>query len=137
MNGFVARSLERRTPLELIRPYVLVFDRPLLLATVLVMLISIAIQYSAGFDFPGRFEGHVRNLLVAIAVMWAAALVPPNLLRLVGAAASGLPERTVAMQADQVGIFEIKVSVRTESTGGAGLSQFVLPVLVEAAPQGQ
>jgi rod shape determining protein RodA len=80
MNGFVARSLERRTPLELIRPYVLVFDRPLLLATVLVMLISIAIQYSAGFDFPGRFEGHVRNLLVAIAVMWAAALVPPNLL---------------------------------------------------------
>ena len=64
-------------------------------------------------------------------------LVPPNLIRLVGAAASGLPERTVAMQADQVGIFEIKVSVKTESTGGAGLSQFVLPVLVEAAPQGQ
>jgi rod shape determining protein RodA len=44
------------------------------------MLISIAIQYSAGFDFPGRFEGHVRNLLVAIAVMWVVALVPPNLL---------------------------------------------------------
>jgi rod shape determining protein RodA len=80
MNGFVARSLERRTPFELIRPYVLVFDRPLLLATVLVMLISIAIQYSAGFDFPGRFEGHMRNLVVAIGVMWIAALVPPNLL---------------------------------------------------------
>lgn len=73
-------TFERRTPLELIRPYVLVFDRALLIATALVMLISIAIQYSAGFDFPGRFEGHVRNLLVAILVMWVAALVPPNLL---------------------------------------------------------
>lgn len=80
MSALGPRTFERRTPLELIRPYVLVFDRALLTATALVMLISIAIQYSAGFDFPGRFEGHVRNLLVAIAVMWIAALVPPNLL---------------------------------------------------------
>jgi rod shape determining protein RodA len=57
---------------------VLVFDRALLTATALVMFISIAIQYSAGFDFPGRFEGHVRNLLIAIGVMWVMALVPPN-----------------------------------------------------------
>jgi hypothetical protein len=64
-------------------------------------------------------------------------LVAPNLIRLVGAAATGLPERTVAMQADQAGIFEIRIVVKTESTGGAGLSQFVLPVLVEAAPQSQ
>ncbi len=80
MSALGPRTFERRTPLELIRPYVLVFDRALLTATALVMLISIAIQYSAGFDFPGRFEGHVRNLLAAIAVMWIAALVPPNLL---------------------------------------------------------
>jgi rod shape determining protein RodA len=80
LSALGPRTFERRTPLELIRPYVLVFDRALLTATALVMLISIAIQYSAGFDFPGRFEGHVRNLLVAIAVMWIAALVPPNLL---------------------------------------------------------
>ncbi|MCX7204134.1 MAG: rod shape-determining protein RodA [Burkholderiales bacterium] len=80
MSALGPRTFERRTPFELIRPYVLVFDRALLTATALVMLISIAIQYSAGFDFPGRFEGHLRNLLVAIAVMWVVALVPPNLL---------------------------------------------------------
>ncbi len=80
MSALGPRTFERRTPFEVIRPYVLVFDRALLTATALVMLISIAIQYSAGFDFPGRFEGHVRNLLVAIAVMWVVALVPPNLL---------------------------------------------------------
>jgi rod shape determining protein RodA len=78
LSALGPRSFERRTPLELIRPYVLVFDRALLTATALVMLISIAIQYSAGFDFPGRFEGHVRNLLIAIGVMWVMALVPPN-----------------------------------------------------------
>ena len=80
MSALGPRTFERRTPFEVIRPYVLVFDRALLTATALVMLISIAIQYSAGFDFPGRFEGHVRNLLVAIAVMWVVTLVPPNLL---------------------------------------------------------
>jgi rod shape determining protein RodA len=80
LSALGPRTFERRTPFEVIRPYVLVFDRALLTATALVMLISIAIQYSAGFDFPGRFEGHVRNLLVAIAVMWVVALVPPNLL---------------------------------------------------------
>jgi rod shape determining protein RodA len=80
LSALGPRTFERRTPFELIRPYVLVFDRALLTATALVMLISIAIQYSAGFDFPGRFEGHLRNLLVAIAVMWVVALVPPNLL---------------------------------------------------------
>jgi rod shape determining protein RodA len=78
LSALGPRSFERRTPLELIRPYVLVFDRALLTATALVMFISIAIQYSAGFDFPGRFEGHVRNLLIAIGVMWVMALVPPN-----------------------------------------------------------
>jgi len=80
LSSTAPRALQRRSLLEIIRPYVLVFDRPLLTATLLVMLISVAIQYSAGFDFPGRFEGHLRNLLVAIAVMWALALVPPNLL---------------------------------------------------------
>ena len=61
-------------------------------------------------------------------------LSAPNLLRLVGAAAAGLPERTVAMQVDHAGIYEIKIAVKTESTAGAGVAQFVLPVLVEAAP---
>ena len=64
-------------------------------------------------------------------------LSPPNLLRLVGAAATGNPERTVSLQADAAGIYEVAVAVRTESTGGAGLSRFVLPVLVEPAPTAQ
>ena len=46
----------------------------------LVALISLATQYSAAFDFPGRFAGHARNMGIAVVVMWIAAIVPPALL---------------------------------------------------------
>jgi rod shape determining protein RodA len=73
-------SMERRSPWQAIRPYVMVFDRTLLLALALLAGIGIATMYSAAFDFPGRFAGHVRNLCVALAVMWAASVVPPAVL---------------------------------------------------------
>jgi rod shape determining protein RodA len=44
------------------------------------VLISVATMYSAAFDFPGRFMGHFRNLGIAFAVMWMAAIVPPTVL---------------------------------------------------------
>ncbi len=80
MIGISAASMERRTPWEVVRRYVLVFDGSLLVAMGLVVLISVATMYSAAFDYPGRFYGHFRNLGVAFAVMWLAAIVPPALL---------------------------------------------------------
>jgi rod shape determining protein RodA len=78
--GTSAASMERRSPWELVRRYVLVFDSTLLVAMGLVVLISVVTMYSAAFDFPGRFAGHFRNLGIAFAVMWVAAIVPPAVL---------------------------------------------------------
>lgn len=80
MIGTSAASMERRTPWEFLRRYVLVFDASLLVSMGLVVLISIATMYSAAFDFPGRFTGHFRNLGIAFAVMWLTATLPPALL---------------------------------------------------------
>jgi len=62
------------------RPATQVFDPALSVILVLLMLLSLLTMHSAAHDFPGRFEGHVRNLAVAIALLWAMALVPPALL---------------------------------------------------------
>jgi len=78
--GTSAASMERRTPWEMVRRYVLVFDGSLLVAMGLVVLISVATMYSAAFDYPGRFNGHFRNLGIAFGVMWVAAIVPPAVL---------------------------------------------------------
>lgn len=80
MIGTSAASMERRTPWEMVRRYVLVFDGSLLVAMGLVVLISVATMYSAAFDYPGRFNGHFRNLGIAFGVMWVAAIVPPAVL---------------------------------------------------------
>jgi rod shape determining protein RodA len=70
------RSLQ--TWQERLRPWVLVFDRPLLITLVVLGAVSLAVQYSAALGFPGRFETHVRNLGVAALALWVAALVPPG-----------------------------------------------------------
>ena len=80
MIGTAAASMDRRAPWQAIRQYVLVFDGTLLVAMALVALISLATQYSAAFDYPGRFAGHARNMGIAVGVMWIAAIVPPALL---------------------------------------------------------
>ncbi len=80
MIGASAVSMDRRSPWQAVQPYVMVFDRTLMLAILLLVGISVATMYSAAFDFPGRFAGHVRNLGIAFVVMWAASVVPPALL---------------------------------------------------------
>jgi rod shape determining protein RodA len=79
MIGSIA-AMERRSPWQLVRQYVMVFDGTLMLGLALVMLISVATMYSAAFDYPGRLAGHLRNMALACVVMWAAALVPPAML---------------------------------------------------------
>jgi rod shape determining protein RodA len=78
--GSTAAPMDRRSPWETIRPYVMVFDGSLMIAMALVILISCVTMYSAAFDFPGRFAGHFRNLGAAFVVMWIASIVPPTLL---------------------------------------------------------
>jgi rod shape determining protein RodA len=72
--------MNRRSPVQLIRPYIQVFDGTLFLIVCLILLVGSVTLYSAGIDFPGRFEDHVRNIIIAFAVMWVAALIPPQTL---------------------------------------------------------
>ena len=44
------------------------FDPVLTLALSGILLLSLVTMYSAGHDFPGRFEAHLRNIFVAIAI---------------------------------------------------------------------
>jgi rod shape determining protein RodA len=66
---------------ERIRPHVFVFDPTLTTILLLISMISLVTMYSAAFDFPGRFEGHARNLMFAFGLMWLAANVNPSLLQ--------------------------------------------------------
>jgi rod shape determining protein RodA len=60
------------------RPYVLVFDPALLAILIALAVFSLVTIYSAGYDFPGRFEGQVRNWIAAFLVMWGLANVSPQ-----------------------------------------------------------
>jgi rod shape determining protein RodA len=70
----------KRTLWQIIRPSFSVFDGPLALIVFLLLSVGLLTVYSAGVDFPGRFEGQLRNILVAFVVMWVAAMIPPQTL---------------------------------------------------------
>lgn len=65
-----------RSVVERVRPWVAVFDWPLAIAIGLIVVLSLVTMYSAAHDFPGRFQAHLRNLLIAGAALWVAALTP-------------------------------------------------------------
>lgn len=71
---------EKRALWPTVRPYVAVFDGPLALIVFLILALSMITMYSAGIDFPGRLEDHLRNILLSFVVMWIAAIVPPQTL---------------------------------------------------------
>ena len=71
---------KRRPILQIVKPYLTVFDGPLALIIFLILSLGIVTLYSAGIDFPGRVEDQLRNILVAFIVMWVAANVPPQTL---------------------------------------------------------
>lgn len=70
----------RRSLWSTLKPYLTVFDGPLALIIFLILSVGIVTLYSAGIDFPGRVEDQLRNILIAFAVMWIAAIVPPQTL---------------------------------------------------------
>jgi rod shape determining protein RodA len=57
------------------------FDGPLLLAIVLLAAVGLVAMYSAGYDHGTRFVDHGRNMLLALAVLFVVAQVPPQKLQ--------------------------------------------------------
>ena len=67
----------------LVRPYVAVLDPALLALVGCLAVIGMTTLYSAGYDFPWRVSDQLRNLGIALAVMFVVANVPtPLLMRL-------------------------------------------------------
>jgi rod shape determining protein RodA len=74
----VVRLNEKRIVWPLIKNYIAVFDGPLVLIVLLILATSTVTMYSAGIDFQGRLEDHMRNIMLALVVMWFAAIIPPQ-----------------------------------------------------------
>lgn len=60
-----------------LRGWLTVFDPTLTAMLAIIFGLSLVTMYSASLGFPGRFDGHARNLAIAFAVMWMVANVPP------------------------------------------------------------
>lgn len=63
-----------------IRSHFFVFDASLAILIFLILSIGMIAMFSAGLDFPGRFENHVRNTVVAFVAMFVLANIPPQVL---------------------------------------------------------
>jgi rod shape determining protein RodA len=61
-----------------IRPLVVVLDVPFISLFLGIATVSCLIQFSAGYDFDGRFLGHIRNLGIAVLIMWVVAHITPG-----------------------------------------------------------
>jgi rod shape determining protein RodA len=72
---------EQPSAWQRIRPVLLGFDGPLMLALALLAAVGLVAMYSAGYDHGTRFADHGRNMLIALAVMFLAAQVPPQKLQ--------------------------------------------------------
>jgi rod shape determining protein RodA len=63
-----------------VKPYVSALDPILCLIIVLIMALSLGVQFSAAYDFNGRIVDHFRNLTIAFVVMWVLANISPQTL---------------------------------------------------------
>jgi rod shape determining protein RodA len=72
---------ERPSAWQRLRPVFSGFDGPLALAVLILATIGLVVMYSAGFDHGTRFADHGRNMLIALAVLFLAAQVPPQKLQ--------------------------------------------------------
>jgi rod shape determining protein RodA len=61
-----------------VRRWLAGFDGPLAIAMFLLICAGMLTVYSAGQDFPGRFQDHIRNITVAFVAMVLMAQVPPQ-----------------------------------------------------------
>ncbi len=70
--------LNRPSVLQRIAPYFEGFDVPLTLAVLLLAAAGMVIMFSSGYDHGSRFADHGRNMLIAAAIMFGVAQVPPG-----------------------------------------------------------
>ena len=61
-----------------ITPWFRGFDGPLAFVVFLLACAGLLTMYSSGFDHGSRFEDHARNMLIAGAIMFVMAQVPPQ-----------------------------------------------------------
>lgn len=78
MNSIV---FERPSLWQRLKPVFGGFDGPLALAIALLAALGLVIMYSAGYDHGTRFVDHGRNMLIALAVLFVVAQVPPQKLQ--------------------------------------------------------
>jgi rod shape determining protein RodA len=69
---------DRPSAWQRIRPVFTGFDGLLALAIGLLAALGLVTMYSAGFDHGTRFVDHGRNMLIALAVLFIVAQVPPH-----------------------------------------------------------
>jgi rod shape determining protein RodA len=69
---------ERPSAWQRFKPVFTGFDGPLSLAVALLATLGLVTMYSAGFDHGTRFVDHGRNMLLALAVLFIVAQVPPQ-----------------------------------------------------------
>ena len=72
---------EQPSPWSRVRRVFAGFDGPLTLAIAMLATIGLVSMYSAGYDHGTRFVDHGRNMLIALAVLFAVAQVPPQRLQ--------------------------------------------------------
>jgi len=72
---------ERPSPWVHVRRVFAGFDGPLLVAVLMLGAVGLVAMYSAGYDHGTRFVDHGRNMLLALAVLFAVAQVPPQKLQ--------------------------------------------------------
>jgi rod shape determining protein RodA len=70
--------LDRPSWWQRVKPVFLGFDGPLTLAVLLLGGAGLLTMYSAGFDHGTRFADHGRNMLIAAALLFLVAQVPPQ-----------------------------------------------------------
>jgi rod shape determining protein RodA len=74
----VSHVFERPSIWQRLKPVFGGFDVPLAAAVAVLSLIGMVTMYSAGFDHGTRFVDHGRNLLLACAVLFIVAQIPPQ-----------------------------------------------------------
>ena len=70
--------IERPPLLSRLRPWLIGFDIPLLLAVLWMCGWGLLCMYSAGYDHGTRFVDHARNMVLALTLMFIVAQVPPQ-----------------------------------------------------------
>ncbi len=86
----MAVVFEKPSLLARILPWFTGFDAALVVVVVVLGAAGLLTMYSSGFDHGTRFEDHGRNMLIAAAIMFSVAQVPPQRLMAVAVPLYGL-----------------------------------------------